>query len=331
MSTSTIPGRRRCLLGVAVLACLALAGAGCGSGGGTGPNGTDRMSIGLLPILGDAPAFMGINKGFFTDQKLHMSKHVMQGGSDIVSGVASGSLDVGFSNNISLIIAASKGLPITIISPALQANGDPSSNEDALVASTRSPITSARQLSGKTIAVNNVDNLGTLSVNYALQQAKVDYKGVKYVEIDFPEMPAALTSGRVNAAWVAEPFLTQLKEKKAVRVLSTTPATIAPYFPESSYFTSTKYYQSHRDQVNRFVKGMTKSMSYAQHNPKAIRSTIPTYTKVSPELANKVTLGEWRTTSQTPLLKKTGQLCQEYGYISKQPDWTKLLAGTSGS
>lgn len=317
---------------VALAACGSGGGASGGSGSGGGGGGGETMSIGLLPITGDAPAFMGINRGFFSRQGLQMKKQVMEGGSDIIAGVASGNLDVGFSNNISLVIAASKGLPIKILTPGLQANGTPETNEDAIVAPTDGSIKRVSQLAGKTIAVNNVDNLGTFSVNYALEQAGVDYHNVHYVEVPFPDMPAAITSGRVDAAWIAEPFLTALKVKHAVRVLSTTPATIAPYFPESSYFTSTQFYESHRDQVDRFVKGMTASLSYAGHHPQAVRKAIPTYTKVSADLANKMTLGEWKTGLQPDLIQRTVELCKKYGYIDKAPDLDSLIvARNAGS
>ena len=77
---------------------------------------------------------------------------------------------------------------------------------DALLAP-KGGVTDAKQLEGKTVSVNTLKNLPEVAVRNALEQAGVDPSTVKFVEIPFPDVPAALESKRVDAAFAVEPFV----------------------------------------------------------------------------------------------------------------------------
>ena len=53
-----------------------------------------------------------------------------------------------------------------------------------------------------------------MTINASLEKQGVDISKLKYTEIPFPEMNAALEKGRVDGACVVEPFVSQ---GKAVR------------------------------------------------------------------------------------------------------------------
>jgi NitT/TauT family transport system substrate-binding protein len=101
---------------------MALLVAGCGdSGGGSGGSGPATLKVGVLPIADVAPLYLGMKKGYFKQEKLTLKPQVMQGGAAVAAGVVSGSLDFGFSSTEPLIVAKSKGLPVTIVTQGVQA------------------------------------------------------------------------------------------------------------------------------------------------------------------------------------------------------------------
>ena len=106
---------------VAALAASALIATGCGDdGGGGGGGGTpeqpEKVKIGLIPIADVAPVFVGIKQGYFKEQGIELDPQFAAGGAAITPAVISGDFDIGFSNTVSLLIAASKGLPVQIVS-----------------------------------------------------------------------------------------------------------------------------------------------------------------------------------------------------------------------
>jgi NitT/TauT family transport system substrate-binding protein len=106
-----------------------------------------------------------------------------------------------------------------------------------------SSIKSYKDLAGKTIAVNSINNIGDVTISDVLARHGVNPATVKYVEMGFSEMPAALKQGRVDAIWANEPFLTGAKAEGARIIFSNfeeydPKLTVAAYFTTKQYATS---------------------------------------------------------------------------------------------
>src|SRR3954471_19252233 len=196
---------------VVVLLAAALTAAGCGSsaGGGGGGKGPATLQVGVIPIADVAPLYLGIKKGFFKAEKLTIKPKPAPGGAAIVAATVSGEDQIGFSNTTSLLIANSKNVPVKLIAQGVigAAKADPKQAWDAVLVKKGSSIKTPKDLEGKTVAVNTLQNVGPLTINTALKAQGVDYKKVKYAEIPFPDALGALATGRVDAAWEVEPFV----------------------------------------------------------------------------------------------------------------------------
>ncbi|GLW35360.1 hypothetical protein Areg01_82960 [Actinoplanes regularis] len=283
-----------------------------------------RLEIGVVPVIDVAPLYLGIAKGFFSSRKLEVTPKPSQGGSIIIAAVVAGSQRIGFSNNTSLLIAAAKGLPLRIVAAGNQASeGDYA----AVFAPGDSAIGSPADLAGKSIAVNNLNNVGPLSINAALQASGVDIARIKYVEIPFPDMAAALAQHRVDAVFAVEPFASAIKAAGDAKLVLRPYPLVAPHFPVASYFTSESFAASDPDVVDRFRQGMNESLAYAQSHPDEVRGILPSYVKLTPEVAARVVLPEWSTDVGAPLLRRTAELALKYGYLKTAPDVTRLMGG----
>src|SRR5688572_3384274 len=110
---------RRTLTAVTVISAVALLGlAACASpaadSGKPPATATEKVTVGVIPIVDVAPIYLGKQKGFFSTRSIDLELVTAQGGAAIVPGVVSGQYQFGFSNVTSLIIAATKNLPLKI-------------------------------------------------------------------------------------------------------------------------------------------------------------------------------------------------------------------------
>ena len=128
-------------------------------------------------------------------------------------------MQFGWTNVISLYQAHVEGFDFKLIAGGAT-NVRGSNETHAIVVGKDSPIKSAKDLEGKTVAVNTLNNIVHL-----MAMAWVDKNGgnaskVKFVEIPFPQMEAALIAGKVDAISVQEPFAAAAARRPEARVLA---------------------------------------------------------------------------------------------------------------
>ena len=310
--------KRQLLALIGLVCALVLAACGSGSGSGDDDSGADSgpLKVGVIPIADVAPLYVGIEQGFFEDEGLTIEPQIAEGGAAIATSVLSGDYQLGFSNVVSLVTSRSKDLPLRIVSQG--ASGHKSEEEafDTLLVPGKSSIKQATDLEGKTVAVNALSNIGPLSINYAVEQAGGDPSKIKYIEVPFPDMIAALEADRVDAAWVVEPFASQGKGAGMRSIFAPFEA-VSPDLTIATYFANQQYIEKNGDLVDKFVAAMEKSLAYSQENPEAARKAVLTYTKIPPAAAEQMKLPNWSPEYNDASIEKTIELAEKYGYIDK--------------
>jgi NitT/TauT family transport system substrate-binding protein len=315
----------------ALLLTLALAAGatGCGDdddGGGNGGGGGQptTLNVGVIPIADVAPLYLGMKKGFFEDEQLTIKPQLAEGGAAITPAVMSGDFQIGFSNVISLLIAASQDLPVQIISQGVLAGKTEEEAWADLLVLKDGPIQEPQDLEGKTIAVNTLKNICEVTIKASLEKDGVAVDTLKFAEVPFPDMNAALEAGRVDAACVVEPFVSQGKAG-AARGIDPFYVRTAPDLTVATYFTSRQYAEENADVVDRFVAAMNKSLTYAQSHPEEVRDVLLDYTEIPPEAAAAIKLPVWRPDLNEPTIELLSELSLKYGLIEEQPDLDELI------
>jgi NitT/TauT family transport system substrate-binding protein len=313
---------------VAPLIALLLAAAGCGGSSppATSQGGVDKITVGVIPIVDVAPIYLGKQRGFFSDAKIDLTLQTAQGGAAIVPAVVSGQYQFGFSNVISLLLAGSKGLPLRVVAAGNSSTGEQGRDFGAVVVPQASPIRTAKDLEGRSVAANTLKNIVDTSVKASVRKAGGDPSKVKFTELAFPDMPAALANKRVDAAFVVEPFLTIAKDQ-GNRVVAWSFADAAPDLMVAAYFTSTKLAGDNPDLVRRFTEAMNKSLAYAQSHPDEARMVLGSYTKIDAATAAKLTLPRWPTEINRQSTDALAQLALGDGLVTSKPDIGALMPG----
>jgi NitT/TauT family transport system substrate-binding protein len=317
---------RACVLLLALASAVATAGCGDDDdgGGGGGEGQPTTLKVGVIPIADVAPLYLGMKKGFFEQEKLTIKPQLAEGGAAITPAVVSGDFQIGFSNTISLLIAASQDLPVEIISQGVLGGKTEEEAWADLLVLKDGPIKEPQDLEGKTIAVNTLKNICEVTIKASLEEEGVAVDKLEFAEVPFPDMNAALEAGRVDGACVVEPFVSQGKAG-AARGIDPFYVRTAPDLTVATYFTSTQYAEQNADVVDRFVRAMNKSLTYAQSHPDEVRQVLLDYTEIPPEAAEQITLPIWRPDLNEPTIERLSELSLKYGLIEEEPDLDELI------
>jgi NitT/TauT family transport system substrate-binding protein len=300
------------------------AGAGGGQTASGGSGELTPVTVGVLPIVDTAAIWLGVDQGIFEDHGLDVELELAQGGAAVVPAVVSGEYQFGFSNVASLLVASSKGLPLKIVAPGNFSTGDTSSDIGAVLAMPDSGIESPADLAGKTVAVNTLNNIGDVTVSEVVEQDGGDPEQIDFVEMGFPDMPAALASGQVDAAWILEPFRTIAMDQGA-EVVTHNFAAVDPDMMIAAYFTTAQYAESEPDVVESFTAAMKESLTYAEENPDAAREILSTYTEIDPAVQEKMVMPRFSPDINEESVQKLADLALKYGLVTEPVDVDALL------
>ncbi|MGO1548047.1 ABC transporter substrate-binding protein [Microbacterium gubbeenense] len=314
----------------AVAAVSALALSGCtdsdAPAGGTDSDSKSSadltpVTVGVIPIADTAALYVGDAEGLFEDEGLDLTIETATGGAAIVPAVVSGDYQFGFSNTLSLMVAADQGLDIQMVSSAVSTTGDTEKDMGAVITKPDSGISSPADLAGKTVSSNSVGNINDTAVRTVVDEAGADSSTIDFVEVPFPDAVAAVENDQVDAAFVVEPFVTTAIEA-GLEVVTYAYADFDTNLDIAAYFSMSDV---DPDLLEKFQTAMTKSLEFADANPDTVREIMATYTKTDPETLAKITLPKYPTEMDRPSIEKLAAQAESYGVLSAEPDFDSLL------
>ena len=187
-----------------------------------------------------------------------------------------------------------------------------------------SPIRSARELGGKRIAVNTLKNLGDTTVRQSVRRAGGNAKNLQFQAMPFPDMPGALQSGKVDAAWVVEPTLSAVLTQGG-QILASNFVDTAPDLTVALYFTSQGTITAKSDLVTGFTEAIKESLRYAAAHPEEVRDVVGTYTQITDTVRIAMILPSWPEDINRASIERVAVLGQRDGIFKKAPVLDQLL------
>jgi NitT/TauT family transport system substrate-binding protein len=315
---------RRILAAVALTATL-LAAAACSSQDDRSVKAVGtKVSVGVIPIIDVAPIYLGRQKGFFSSRGIDLTMVPEQGGAPIVKGVLAGKYQFGFSNVTSLMAARTEGAPLKAVANGVASTGRPGRDFSAIVVADGSPIRSAKDLTGKRVAVNTLKNLGDTTVRQSVRLAKGDASNIQFQAMPFSDMPGALLTQQIDAAWVVEPQLSQVLTQGG-QIIASNYVDTAPDLTVAMYFTGTAEIDKDPELVKHFTEAVNESLRYAAGHPEEVRATVGTYTKINDVVRTAMILPSWPNAINRPSLERLAALGRQDGIFTKPPALDDLL------
>jgi NitT/TauT family transport system substrate-binding protein len=234
------------------------------------------LRVGNVPIDSSSEIFAAQSEGFLAKAGIAVDIQSFTNGNAIAAAVVSGSLDVGGINVLSLASAHQKGLPLKIAaSGSTYTTKNPTTE---MLVPLASPLQVPRDLNGKTVAVNVLEGIAHVSAQAWIDKNGGDSKQVKFIELPFAAMPAALTASRVDAAVVAEPQLTQAKAD--TRVFGKSYDGIAELWMIDAWTVNEAWLGANPDLARRFSEAMRQAAVWANRNHDKTAELVSAATKI---------------------------------------------------
>lgn len=275
-----------------------------------------KSKLGYMKIVDNAALFVAMEKGFFKAEGLELETLPLAGGAPIINGVVSGDLQFGWTNVISLYQARTEGFDFKLVAGGAT-NVKAKNESHAIQVAKASPIKTAKDLEGKTVAVNTLNNIVHLMAMAWIDKNGGSSSKVKFVEVPFPQMEATLSAGKVDAISVHEPFATAALEKGGARALAQPWGEVLPKFLIASWFASEKWLARNKETGQAFVRAIGRGIDAIQADPEGSRAAMIKWAGLNPELAGKIGLPVFEKGVSEKDLQATIDLTLKYKLIPK--------------
>ncbi|WP_426322427.1 ABC transporter substrate-binding protein [Microbacterium sp. E-13] len=325
---------KKSLATIGVLAAAALALAGCTdsaadtqstptSTGDAGSGEVTTVRVAALPIAETGALWAAIDEGIFEKHGLEIEVVPAQGGANAIPALLSGDIHFAIGQPFGPIRADQQNLGVTIIGDYANSLAE-GTDVNAVVALADSGITRPADLAGKKVSVNTVGAAGDLTIRKAVQDDGGDPSAIEFVEVAFPDVPAQLEAGTMDAAWAPDPFRAMIVGKGGTSVVQPYQATI-PGLSVLTNITTQKLIDEDPDLVKAYSEAMSEALEWAAGNEDAVRAAIATNLKIPAEAAAGITLPTFTWDLADAGIEDLGALAVEFAYIDAEPDYDKLI------
>ncbi len=277
-----------------------------------------------LPTDGAKSVLYAQKAGLFRKRGIDANIVAMGSGAAIYAAIVGGSADIGSGSLWPVYQAYARGLPLRIIAPASVYT---SARPDAfLLVRKDAPIRAPRDLNGKIIGGDAVNDIGIAATRAWLDQRGGDGKSLRTVEVKPIEALEALDAGRIDMATLKPPYLGLAQKSGKFRVLGAPYDAIAPLYLVSCWVATVDYIAKNPDIVNGFVAGLTEAAHYTNAHQDETLGLVAAFSGQDPvaladgfrsTTAETVTLAEL----QAPL-----DFAYKWGIITQHIDLSGVLA-----
>ena len=195
---------RALITGLCAVALLApLAGAGDAE--------LTKIKVAFLPAEPAVLVTYAKHRAMFTKQGIDAEMVPRNDPQLILGALLSGDVQFSGTHAGAALLFKVRGLPVKVV--ASGALYDPKHPTSALVAGKGKSITRARDLVGKTILIDSPTTIAHIGVLKWLKRGGVSPEDVTIKFVLFADMLPQLANGQVDAAFLPEPFLTQVRQQ----------------------------------------------------------------------------------------------------------------------
>jgi NitT/TauT family transport system substrate-binding protein len=281
------------------------------------------LKIGTLPVVDAAALYIAQERGFFLDEGLKKVEiQTIQGGVFAIPKLVSGALDVSMVNYVSAVTAQAKhAANLRIVADAYQAKP----GTFMLLAAKGSSVKEPADLRGRRIAVVSLAGIATLAVETQLRTAGIPASAVHFAIMGLPEMTAALKTGRVDAALLSEPFITQAQTSIGASQVGDVMSGAMTDFPIAGWACSARFAANHPHTIAAFQRAMSKGQQVAAADRKAVERVLVLNAKLDQAVAATVTIGTYPLTLNLTRLQRVPDVMQDAGYLPGHFDMSAML------
>jgi NitT/TauT family transport system substrate-binding protein len=147
---------------------------------------------------------------------------------------------------------------------------------------------------------------------------------VKWVELGYAHIPPALDNGRVDAAFIAEPFLTILREGDRITLL-TAALDIIPGTSTASYAALRSWARNRSAVLEAFLRAFRRGVDLCERDPQRMRDAMVKHASARPDLVQRIGLPLLRPTIRPADLLPLMELARRHGLLERDLNLERLL------
>jgi NitT/TauT family transport system substrate-binding protein len=308
---------------VAAALVVAVAVAGCGGDSSSGANagssgGITNLKLGYVPYADDAPAFLAQEKGIFRKHGLNVEFVPAPNPVAAVAALTSDKHQLAFVTDPVLINANLQNTKLKCVAPVVgRQPTDEKRDGTTLIAAKDSGIKGVKDLAGKKVAMVQLNSLNSLDIQALSVKAGIDYKSVQFIQMPFPQMPAALDQGRVQAAVIVQPFA-QTAIDKGHTVINHPNRELWPGGTIVCFAALAEYIDENPEVIKGFNAAMRESITYTKDHESEAKAALTKHMDLTPEQAQKQVLQtDWNVTLNPATIDQIQGYMKQFGLIRR--------------
>ncbi|HXP93289.1 MAG TPA: ABC transporter substrate-binding protein, partial [Candidatus Binatia bacterium] len=240
----------------------------------------------------------------------------------MIAAVIGNAIDVGTADVIQLGNAYNHGVGLAFFAGAgLYTSTAPAT---FLCVAKDSPVRTAKDLEGKTVAVVALTSISTMTVREWIRENGADPALVTFFEIPFSSMVPALTRGTTAAALIGEPFISV--SKGDVRLLADAQHVIAKSFYISALFASRDWLARNTDAARRLRDSLYQTARWANAHQADTAAILSKYTKLDVDRIRAMTRARFATSLDPRLMQPVLDFAFKNGALDKPVNAAALIA-----
>ncbi|MQA10397.1 MAG: hypothetical protein GEU98_17945 [Pseudonocardiaceae bacterium] len=314
---------------VAAILVVALC-VGCTNYGGdlssTGSNSGHGNTIKVSETAGMPSAFLeyGVRQGYFRDEGLNLEVDASSGGATVVPALLSEDIDIAGSNVVSAMIAMGRRMPIQMVAAGTSTARQQHEDFSSVMVPPDSPIRTPADLAGARIGVNSLQNINDVVIHSALRKRGLDPRSVEFVEMPFPDLPAAIQRGDVDAGLLIEPFVS-IGRAQGLRDVLRPYTDLRPGLQIGTYLMTSERVEDDPELVSAFQAGVQRTADAIRADPDAFRTALPKVSSLEPELASRLALPGWQGHTDRRSIELIHQVMREKHLTEAELDYDSAV------
>ncbi|RZN09527.1 hypothetical protein CWO91_17470 [Bradyrhizobium genosp. SA-3] len=282
-----MPTRRFTILGLLGLAAAHPASRAFAQGGAA------PIKIRVASVISSAwlPLWVAKDKGLFLEKGLDVEIMTVQNLSTTI-GALGRQLDISGATAIDIVKAAAGGLDVVgVCGNTIETAAN---RQMRLMAGNQSGITSIGQLNGKTIGTPSINGVVHIATLLALKRGGVDPKGVRFIEMMFPNMADQLKAQRVDAVETVEPFVIALKKSGHID-LGDPMLQVGDPITLTCWMANGTWARTNPDAIVRWVAALEEARAYIAGYEVEARAILAKWTRLPNDVIESIVLPTYST------------------------------------
>lgn len=269
-------------------------------------------------------ALYAVSAGLFKSAGLNVTLNAMNSGAAVAAGVAGGSIQIGASSMLGLIVAHTKHVPFILVSGSVVYDQlDRAAAQ--LVVRKDSALRSAHDLNGKVIAVPALKDLNTVTSMAWIDQNGGDSSTVRYIELSPAASLQALLDDRIDATILSMPTLATALQGGMIRPFGDAYGSMGKQFLVVGWFTTQDYATKNPDIIAKFARVMHQAAIYCNAHPAATVDMIANFAKLDPATVRGMVRQRFATSLNPDLIKPVIEAAVKYKVIDRPFDPAELI------